>query len=84
MRQLILQHRHLTYRDIKTTLGISGTNKHSILHEHLIYKNLFALDATQFVNRSKKACVDWLKEMLQKHDRGISKHVYDIVTDEKS
>ena len=47
-------------------------------------KNLFALDPTQFVNRSKKARVDWSKEMLQKYDRGALKHVYDIVTDEES
>ena len=50
VRQLILQDRHMTYREIVTTLGISGTSIHSILHE----KNLFVLDPTQFVNRSKK------------------------------
>ena len=43
VRQLILQDRHVAYREIETTLGISGTS------------NLFALDPTQFVNRSKKA-----------------------------
>ena len=32
----------------------------------------------------KKARVDWLKEMFQKYDRGASKHVYDIVTGDKS
>ena len=35
-RQLILQDSHVTYRGIETTLGISGTSIHSILHEHLI------------------------------------------------
>ena len=56
VRQLILQDRHVTYREIETTLGISGTSIHSILHEHLtVKKNLFALDPTQFVNRSKKS-----------------------------
>ena len=44
----------------------------------LTKKNLFAMDPTQFVNCSKKARVDWLKEMLQKYDRVASKHVYDI------
>ena len=68
------QDRHVTYREIETTLGISETSIHSILHEHL---TLFALDPTQFVNRSKKSRVDWSKEMLQKYDRGPSKHVYD-------
>ena len=39
MRQLILQDRHMTYREIETTLGINETNIHSILHEHLTAKN---------------------------------------------
>ena len=30
VRQLILQDRHVTYREIVTTLGISGTSIHSI------------------------------------------------------
>ena len=38
VRQLILQDRHLTYHEIETTLGISGTSMHSILHEHLTVK----------------------------------------------
>ena len=42
------------------------------------------MNPTQFVNRSKKAPVDWSKEMLQKYDRDASKHVYDIVTDDES
>ena len=33
--QLILQDRHVTYGEIETTLGTSGTSIHSILHEHL-------------------------------------------------
>ena len=32
----------------------------------------------------KKASVDWSKEMLQKYDRGASKHVYDIMTSVES
>ena len=32
-RQLILQDRHVTYREIETTLGIIGTSVHSILHD---------------------------------------------------
>ena len=39
-RQLILQDRHATYREIDTTLGISGTSIHSILHEHLTVKKI--------------------------------------------
>ena len=60
---MILQARHVTYREIETTLGISGTSIHSILYEHLtVKKNLIALDSTQFINRLKKgSCrlVEW-------------------------
>ena len=40
MRQLILQDRHVTYREIETTSGISGISIHSILHEHLTVKKI--------------------------------------------
>ena len=36
MRQLILEDRHVIYREIETTLGISGTSIHLILHARLI------------------------------------------------
>ena len=70
VRQLILQDSYVTYREIETTLGISGTSLHSILHEHLtVEKNLFGLDPIQFVNRLKK---------------GSCLLVYDIVTGDES
>ena len=37
------------------------------------------MDPKQFVNRLKKARVDWSKEKLQKYDHCASKHVYEIV-----
>ena len=40
VRQLILQGRHVTYREIETALGISGNSIHSILHEHLTVKKI--------------------------------------------
>ena len=52
VRQLILQDRHMTYREIETALDINGTSIHSILHEHLTAKNnLLALGPIQFFNR---------------------------------
>ena len=42
MRQLILQDCDVTYRDIETTIGISGTSIHSILHGHLTVKQIFS------------------------------------------
>ena len=49
MRQLILQDRHVSYREIETILGISGTNIHSILHQYLM---------------SKKICTRWIPHNL--------------------
>ena len=47
VRQQILQDCHVTYYEIETTLGISGTSIHSILNEYLtVKKNFFALDST--------------------------------------
>ena len=31
------------------------------------------------LSAQNKARLDWSKEMLEKYDRGASKHVYDIV-----
>ena len=42
VRQLILQDRHVTYREIEITLGIGGTTIHSILHEYLTVKKFFS------------------------------------------
>ena len=85
VRQLILQDHHVTYREIETTLGISGTSIHSILHEHLTVKKICSRWIPHNLSiAQKKARVDWSKEMLQKYDRGASKHVYDIVTGDES
>ena len=85
MRQLILQNRHVIYREIETTLGVSGTSVHSILHEHFNVKKICLRWIPHNLSiAQKKARVDWSKEMLQKYDRRASKHVYDIVTGDES
>ena len=85
VRQLILQDRHVTYCEIKTSLGSSGTNIHSILHEHLTGKKICSRWIPHNLSiAQKKAGVDWSKEMLPKYDRGASKNVYDIVTGDES
>ena len=40
VRELIMQDRHVTYREIEASLGISGTSIHSILHQHLTVKKI--------------------------------------------
>ena len=41
-RQLTLQDCDVTYREIETSLGISGTSIHSILHEPLTVKKIYS------------------------------------------
>ena len=56
VRQLILQDRHMTYREIETTLGISGTSIHSIFQEHLAVKKICSRCIPyNSINRSKKS-----------------------------
>ena len=50
VRQLILQDRHVTYREIETTLGISGTSIHSIYRINIWL--------------SKKICSHWIPHNL--------------------
>lgn len=38
VRELIMQDRHVTYREIEASLGISMTSIYKILHEHLAVK----------------------------------------------
>ena len=66
VRQLILQDCHVSSCEIETTLGISGTSIHSILHEHLTIKKISSRWTTQNLSiAQKKTRVDWSKEMLQ-------------------
>ena len=54
VRQLILQDCHVIYRKIETTLGISGTSIHSILHEHLCVKKICSLCIPHNLSISQK------------------------------
>ena len=56
---------HVTYREIETTLGISETSIHSILHEHLTVKKIGSRWIPHNLSiAQKKARVNWSKEML--------------------
>lgn len=73
MLELILEDRHVTYRDIETT---------SILHKNLDFKKLVISVSHTICQSPKSFFVEWTKKMLTKYDRGASEHVYDIVTDD--
>jgi len=85
VRELIMQDRHVTYREIEASLGISPTSIHSILHKHLTVKKVCCRWIPHNLTiAQKKARVDWCKEMLKKYDRGASKDVHKIVTGDES
>ena len=71
VRQLMLQDRHATYREIETTLGISGTSIHSILHEHLTVKKFFRVGYHTICQSIKKnqliRVTKVLRQLIQKH-----------------
>ena len=78
VRELIMQDRHVTYREIEASLGISMTSIHKILHEHLaVIPHNLTIAQTQ-------ARVNWCQAMLKKYNRGASKAVYNIYTGDES
>ena len=64
--ELIMQDRHVTYREIEISLGFSSTSIHSMMHEHLAVNKI----CSHWIPRNltiplKKVRVSWCKEMLQ-------------------
>ena len=85
VEKMIREDRHVTYREIEATLGISMTSIHKILHEHLAVKKICSRWIPHNLkDAQKKARVDWCKEMLKEYNRGSSKAVYNIVTGDES
>ena len=78
MRQLILQDRYVTYREIETILGISRTSIHSILPEHFTVNKIYSRWIPHNLSIAQK------KAPWRLIKRNAFKHVYDIVTDDKS
>ena len=71
MRQLILQDRQVTYREIGTTLGISGTSIHSILHEDLTVKKICSRCISHNLSISQKnqsiRVQKMLRQLVERH-----------------
>lgn len=85
VQNMIIQDRHVTYCEIETSLGISPTSIHKILHEHLAVKKVCCRWIPHnLTNGQKDARVDWCKKMIKKFNAGASKEVYKIVTGDES
>ena len=71
MRQLILQDRYVTYREIETTVRISGTSIHSILHEYFTVKEIYSLWITHNLSIAQKhqsiRAAKVLRQLVQTH-----------------
>lgn len=85
VRNLILEDRHVTYREIEACLNIGSTAIHKILHEHLGVRKLCARWIPhKLTDAQKKVRVDWCHQMLYKFKNSASKDVYKIVTGDES
>lgn len=83
--EAIKQDRHVTYREIEASLGISMTSINKILHEHLSVKKL----CSRWIPHNltivqKQDRVDWCQKILEKYNHGLSKAVYNIYTGDES
>lgn len=85
VRELIKEDRHVTYREIEASLGISPPAIHTILHDHLVVKKICSRWIPHnLTNAEKKARVDWCKKMIKKYNSGASNEVNKIVTGDES
>ncbi|CAH1979412.1 unnamed protein product [Acanthoscelides obtectus] len=69
VRKLIIEDRHVTYREIEASLKISKTSIQKILHEQL---------------GQKASRVNWCQKTLDRFNSGNSKNVYSIVSGDES
>ncbi|CAH1994311.1 unnamed protein product [Acanthoscelides obtectus] len=76
VRKLIIEDRHVTYREIEASLKISKTSIQKNLHEELGVRKL--------VSQQKEARVNWCQKMLDRFNSGNSKNVYSIVSGDES
>lgn len=85
VREMVKVDRHVTYREIQTSLGIGMTAISEILHENLGAKKICSRWIPHnLTSDQKEARVNWCKEMMAKFNHGSSKQVFDIVTGDES
>jgi len=85
VRKMIEEDRHVTYREIEASCGISKTAIQSILQEHLAVKKICSRWIPHNLTEAQKdARVSWCKEMRKKFKLGTAKSVYNIVTGDET
>lgn len=85
VRKLIYEDRHVTYREIEASLGISKTSIQKILQEELCVKKLVSRWIPHLLTEEQKAArVNWCQKTLDRFNAGNSKNVYNIVSGDES
>lgn len=84
-RQLIKEHRNITYRELEAELGISSPSVAKILHENLGVRKVASRWIPHLLSdMQKQDRVNWCKFMLKKFENGQSRRVDDIITGDET
>ncbi|CAH1985254.1 unnamed protein product [Acanthoscelides obtectus] len=85
VRKLIIEDRHVTYREIEASLRISKTSIQKILHEELGVRKLVSRWIPHLLTEEQKAArVNWCQKSLDRFNSGNSKNMYSIVSGDES
>ncbi|CAH1988155.1 unnamed protein product [Acanthoscelides obtectus] len=85
VRKLIIDDRHMTYREIEASLKISKTSIQKISLEELGVRKLVSRWILHLLTEEQKAArVNWCQKTLDRFNSGNSKYVYSIVSGDES
>ncbi|CAH1980565.1 unnamed protein product [Acanthoscelides obtectus] len=83
--KLIIEDRHVTYREIEASLKIPKTSIQENLHEELGVRKLVCRWIPHLLTEEQKAArVNWCQKTLDRFNSGNSKNVYSIVSGDES
>ncbi|CAH1997914.1 unnamed protein product [Acanthoscelides obtectus] len=85
VRKLIIEDRHVTYREIEASLKISKTSIQKNLHEELGVRKLVSRWIRHLLTEEQKATsVNWCQKTLDRFNSRNSKNVFSIVSGDES
>lgn len=85
VQKIILDDRHVTYEQIRETVGIGMTAIQTILHNELGVRKLISRWVPHNLSEDQKAArVDWCRSTLKRFNGGRSKAVYNIVSGDET
>ncbi|CAH2000280.1 unnamed protein product [Acanthoscelides obtectus] len=85
VRKLIIEDRHVTYREIEASLKISKTSIQKMLLEELLVRKLVSRWIPHLLTEEQKAArVNWCQKTLDRFNSRNTKNVYSIVSGDES